>query len=138
MGGANYNEEEIRPAFNNWYKRNSNCNYMICQFTDDKSKVVLVEQLEKPATFADMLAKLDQGKCYYVWLTLTYMKGDLQKTDKFIMMYSPDSASAQDKMVYSSNFKQFFGKYNNGLTSFEFHNWDDMTEEAMSAKLNKI
>ena len=41
-------------------------------------------------------------------------------------------------MVYSSNFKQFFGKYNNGLNSFEFHNWDDMTEEAMTAKLNKI
>jgi hypothetical protein len=116
------NKAEIGESFTDFYKRKgSTIRYMIMQFDEDCAKVCLLQSLkvdDGKKTLEEMAECLNKEQCYYIFFTINYLKEDLQKEDKCAMMYTPESTSTQNKMVYSSNFNAFFKAYNPGMTSF--------------------
>ena len=52
-------------------------------------------------TFKTLKASLDKNKFYYVFFTINYKKDSLDKEDKCIFMYCPDSGITSDKLVYA-------------------------------------
>jgi len=85
-----------------------------------------------------MMAKIDPEAPYFIFFTLNYTTDDgLNKEEKSLIMYTPETLPTADKMVYAQSKGQIQAKCNKLHQKFELHGIDDLDEANLIAKSSK-
>jgi|TARA_B110001450_G_scaffold102004_1_gene96571 hypothetical protein len=132
--------QEILDAYTSFLKRNSDIRYIVTNMTDDHTTLQIVPDgiIAKGTTWADMMKLVDPAAPYFIFFTLNYTTDDgLNKEEKSLMMYTPESLPTAMKMVYAQSKGQIQAKCNKLHQKFEFHGVDDLDEENIIAKSKK-
>ena len=132
--------QEILDNYTQFLKRNAPIRYMITNMTDDHTTLQIIPDgvLEKGTTWDDMMAKIDPEAPYFIFFTLNYTTDDgLNKEEKSLIMYTPETLPTSDKMVYAQSKGQIQAKCNKLHQKFELHGIDDLNEANLIAKSSK-
>jgi len=108
--------------------------------SDDQTSLQIVPDgvLAKGTEWADMMKIVDPEAPYFVFFTLNYTSDDgLNKEEKSLFMYTPESLATAQKMVYAQSKGQILAKCNKLHQKFEFHGIDDLEEAKIIEKCKK-
>ena len=132
--------QEILDTYASFLKRNAPVRYIITNMTEDKTSLQIIPDgvLGKDTKWEDMLALLNPEAPYFIFFTLNYTTDDgLNKEEKSLMMYTPETLPTTEKMVYAQSKGQIQAKCNKLHQKFEFHGIDEIEEAKVIAKSTK-
>ena len=104
--------------------------------TDDHTTLQVVPDgiLAKGTTWADMMKLIDPASPCFIFFTLNFTTDDgLNKEEKWLVMFTPESITTELKMVYALLLPKLKAKCNK-LQYLEIHGIDDLDEESIIAK----
>ncbi|XP_052057980.1 actophorin-like isoform X1 [Mytilus californianus] len=100
-------DECVRVFFE--IKRDHKWQYVIYKITDDLKSIVVEERGGKHKTYQDFVNKLKEaekkGQCRYGLFDVKFSCNDIHSEKLAFFLWSPDTATTRQKMVYSTSAK---------------------------------
>lgn len=131
--------DEVITTFNDLKMKKSH-KYLIAKI--ENKKTVVIEKIGGPeATYQDFLANLEKSEPRFAVFDYHYQTHDNPPMNVSVLAFifwSPDSASAQYKLIYASTKEDLKGKLNGVVADISAFDFGELDQDAVEKEVRKF